>query len=160
MLLVSAPLWVRLVSRLVQASWWEGPVPAHSWLELSLAPLVSRAISRGMSRGGCGIRKSLGCLSVDEWDCVPAMLVGWPKASQHSSLQAVRWGQVLVLMLQARCQLSDEYSWICLLPSFMSHSCHRATVSPPPPQETLQDQQVGLVQAPMKSLLCPGSWCT
>ena len=36
----------------------------------------------------------------------------------------------------------------CLCP-LMSHSC------PPPPQETLQHQQVGLVQSPMGSLLLP-----
>ena len=35
----------------------------------------------------------------------------------------------------------------------MSHS------QPPPPQETLQDPQVGLAQDPMELLLCAGKTC-
>ena len=49
-----------LVSKagLVQASWQEGLVPAHWWMELGLGLLVGRAMSRGVSRGSCGLRKS------------------------------------------------------------------------------------------------------
>ena len=43
---------------LVQASWQEGLVPAHWWVELGLGLLVGRAMSRGVSRGTCGLRKS------------------------------------------------------------------------------------------------------
>ena len=32
--------------RLVQASWWEGLVSTHCWVELGLVPLVGRAVSR------------------------------------------------------------------------------------------------------------------
>ena len=32
----------------------------------------------------------------DGWGCIPALLVVWPQVSQHWSLQAVGWGQVLV----------------------------------------------------------------
>ena len=39
----------------------EGQVPSHLWVDLGLGPLVGRAISRGMSRGGCGLRKSEAC---------------------------------------------------------------------------------------------------
>ena len=55
----------------------------HWWVELSLSPLVGRAMSKGMSRGGCGFRKSLGNLYADEWDLVPALLIVWPETSQH-----------------------------------------------------------------------------
>ena len=96
MLLVSALWWVRLVQELVQASWWKGLVTAHWWVELDPVPLVGRARSSGMSRSGCEPRKTLGSLSVDMWDCVPTLLVVYPEASQHWSLQAVGWGQVLV----------------------------------------------------------------
>ena len=51
MLLLSALWWMRLSKRLVQASWWEGLVPAHWWVELGLAPLVGRAVSRGVFIG-------------------------------------------------------------------------------------------------------------
>ena len=75
-------------------------MPAHWCMELDIGPQVGRAMSRGMSRGGCGLRKSLGSLSADGWGCVPTQLVVWLVASQHWSLQAVGWGQVLVLMIQ------------------------------------------------------------
>ena len=67
----------------LEASWWEGPVPAHWWVELGLVPLVSRAISGRVFRDSCGLRKSLGSLSGDEWACVPAVLVVWAAASKH-----------------------------------------------------------------------------
>ena len=69
-------------------------MPARWWAELGLGPLVGRA----MSRGGCELRKSLGSLSADGWGCVPTQLVVWLELSQHWYLQAVGWGQVLVLM--------------------------------------------------------------
>ena len=57
---------------------WPGAgvvVPTHWWVELGLGTLVSKAVSRGMSRGGFGLRKSLGSLSANGWGCVPALLV-------------------------------------------------------------------------------------
>ena len=42
------------------------------WVDLGLGPLVGRAVSRGMSRGGDGLKKSLGSLSAEGWDCVPS----------------------------------------------------------------------------------------
>lgn len=41
--------------------WGKGPAPAHWWVEFGLGPLVGRV----MSRGGCGLRNSLGNLSAD-----------------------------------------------------------------------------------------------
>ena len=72
-------------------------------MELGLGPLVGRAMSRGMSRGGYGLRKSLGSLSADEWGCVPSLLIVWPEVFQSWSLQAVRWDLVLILITQERC---------------------------------------------------------
>lgn len=39
-------------------------------------------MSISMSRCGCRIRKCLGSLSVDGWDCVRALLIVWSEASQ------------------------------------------------------------------------------
>ena len=41
-----------------------------------------------MSRGSCGLRKSLGSVFADGQGCVPTLLVVWPEASQHWILQA------------------------------------------------------------------------
>ena len=76
---------------------------AYWWVELGLGPLVGRVMSRPVSRGGCGLRKSSGSLSAEGWGCVPTLLVVWPEASWHWTLHAAGWGQVLVLMTQARC---------------------------------------------------------
>lgn len=73
---------------------------AHWCIDLDFDPLVSYAMSRAMSRGSCGLRKSLGSLSADGWGCVPTLLVVWPEESQHWSLQAIGWNQVMVLMSQ------------------------------------------------------------
>ena len=51
--------------------------------------LVGKAMSRGESRGGCGLVKSLGCLSANGQSSVPILLIVWPEVSQHWSLQAV-----------------------------------------------------------------------
>ena len=72
------------------AGFLEGEVSACPLaVELGLGPLVGRTVSRGVSRGGFGLRKSLGNLSDVGWGCVPAQLVVWPEASQHWRLQAV-----------------------------------------------------------------------
>ena len=44
---------------------------------------MGRALKRSISRGGCGLRKSLGSLFADEWGCVPALLVVWLGGSQN-----------------------------------------------------------------------------
>ena len=71
-------------------------MPAHLWVELGLVHLVGRAKSWGMFRGSSGLWMTLCRLSADGWCCVPTLLVVWPEASQHWSLQAVGWGQVSV----------------------------------------------------------------
>lgn len=77
---------MRLVYRFVHLPSGTG---SHWWV-LDLGPLVSMTMSKGLSRGGSWCRKFLGSLSVNEWDCIPVLLVVWLKASQHWSLQAVR----------------------------------------------------------------------
>ena len=71
-------------------------MPAHWCVELCVVPLVDRATSRGVFRSGCELSTTLGSLSADGWGCVPPLLVVWPEASQHWSLQAVGWSQVSV----------------------------------------------------------------
>ena len=71
-------------------------VSAPWWVDLGLDPLVGKAMSRGVSRGGCGLRKSLGCLSASGQSSVPILLIVWPEVSQHWSLQAVWVGPGLV----------------------------------------------------------------
>lgn len=51
-------------------------------MELGLSPIVGRTVLRGMSRGGCMLRKYLGILSTDGCGCVPALFVVWPEVSQ------------------------------------------------------------------------------
>ena len=94
----------------MKASSRVGPVPAQWWVELGLGPLVGRAVSMDVSRGGYGLRKPLGSLTADGWDCVPAQLVAWPEASQHWCLQVVGWGSVFSAFLPAFvvCVLFEE----------------------------------------------------
>lgn len=56
-------------------------MPADGWVELGPGPLVGRMVSRVMSRGDCGIRKSFGNLSANGQSRVPAWVVVWPEAS-------------------------------------------------------------------------------
>ena len=50
-LLLSAPSWMKLSERLVQASWRVRLVPTHWWVELGLVPVAGRAVSGGVFRG-------------------------------------------------------------------------------------------------------------
>ena len=95
----------------------------------------------------------LGSLPAGWWGCVAALLVGCPKASRRWSLQTVVWGQVLVSKWQPPGEFMPvstlQSSTTSVLVPTVSHS-HSL-----PPQETFQDQQIGLAQAPVKSLLFP-----
>ena len=116
-------------------------------------PSGGQVVSSGVSRGGCGLRKSLESLSADEWDCIPALFVIWPEF-QHWSLQAVGWGQVSVPR-DSKC-LPPARGHVG--PFYVCHQLLWPQREPQPlplPQETLQDQQVGLGRALMKSLLLP-----
>ena len=61
----------------VLSIWWAGPCQGM-WL-----------------LGSCVLRKTLNSLFAHGLDCVPPLAV-WPEASNHWSLQAVGWDQVLV----------------------------------------------------------------
>ena len=71
-------------------------MPSLWWVELGLVPLVDRAMSSGVFWGVCQLSMTLASLSADGWGCFPVLLVVWPEAFQHWSLQAFGWGQVLV----------------------------------------------------------------
>ena len=49
-------------------------------------------MSRGVSRGGCELRKSLGSVSADGWGCVPASLTGLrcPSTGAYRPLRGAR----------------------------------------------------------------------
>ena len=146
----------------VSAGFLEGEVTACPLvMELGLCPLVGKIVPWGVSRGGWVLRKSLGSLSDVGWTYVPVQLVVWPEASQHWCLQAVGWGQVLVLMRQDGSHQSQ--CWQSRMFSNMSETSvcfpRISWSSPPSLQETIQDQQVGLAQASIRLLLCPGSQC-
>ena len=87
-------------------------------VELVHGPLMGRALLRDMFRGCCGLRKFKHPVNV--LGCTPTLLVVWSEASQHLSLQAVGWSQILDTMSPARCQPLDKYSCICFPPAFMS----------------------------------------
>ena len=70
-----------------------GAGPLGAWSRV-LGPLMGRAVSRGH----CGLRKSLDSPSAGVWGCVPTQIALWPEASQHLRLQAVKRVQVLVLI--------------------------------------------------------------
>ena len=120
-------------------------------------------MSRGMSGGGCGLRKSLGSLSADGWGCVPALLVVWPEASQHWSLQAVGWGQALVPRSQAR-RLPparvhiNDHSSVCQPPAFMI--LERATAAPCLPRRPSKTSREVWPRLLWSHCFCPQSQCT
>ena len=63
--LIPPSWWMRLFQRLVKPSWRAG---------LGLDSLMGRAVCKGVSRGGCGLRMSLGSLSSDGWGCAACLL--------------------------------------------------------------------------------------
>ena len=106
------------------ASWLMGGIGAY--------PLVSGAGS--CSSGVC-----------------TTLLIVWPEASQHWSLRAIGWGQVLASQWQPLGQLTPVSTL-----QYFFHQCScpgREPQSYPTPQETLLDKQVDLALSPVKSLL-------
>ena len=101
---------------------------ARWWMELGFVPLVDRTVSRCVFRGSCGLRNTLGSLSPDGWSCVPALLVVWPEASQHWSLWAVGWDQVLALKCRPPGSLLPVSA-----PQYIHHKCFCPWSDPQPP---------------------------
>ena len=70
-----------------------------SWLlvmTLDLIPLVGRTVLRGLFKGGCVLRMSVGRPTADDWVCLSTLFVVWPEVFQHWSLQAVGLGHILL----------------------------------------------------------------
>lgn len=114
-------------------------------VKLGLGPLLGRTVSRSISRSDCGLRKSLGSLSVDgqRLCCTPFGWLAWGIPSLETT--GCWEGQNLVLITQARClppakfQVDENSNNIChqiLWSQFHSHFLST--------QEILRDQQVSL----------------
>ena len=88
-------------------------------------------------------------LSADGWGWFPSLLVFWPEVTQHWSLPGLFSGANGGLW-EGSCQgVLPKFSAASVLVLTVRYS-HLLSL-----QETLQHQQVGLVQSPMGSLLLP-----
>ena len=89
-------------------------------------------MSRPLVRSSCGLRKCLGSLSADGWVCALTLLVVWPEGSQHWTLQAVGWGQVLM----PKCW---SPGWLMPMntPQYLYHQCSCPHSEPQPPSASL-----------------------
>ena len=110
-----------------------GTAGEYSWLFLCWAELSRTLIH----------------LSADGWGWVSFLLVVWPKATQHWSLPELFGGANGGLWEGSLQGVRPRTSAASILVLTVRHR------HPLPLQETLQNLQVGLVQSPMGSLLCP-----
>ena len=119
--------------RLMQFSWWEGLVVGKTgscFGRQGLAQLLSKTLTR---------------LSADGWSCPPFLVFLWPEMTRTSMV-----GLVVT---------SKRGHQECHQGRHSQTAATRTTVPglspswPTPPQETLQHQQVVLVQSPVESLL-------
>ena len=62
-------------------------MPVLWWVELSLVPLMGRAVSGGVFWGVCELSTTLGSLSIDGWGCVPVFLSCWLFGLRHPALK-------------------------------------------------------------------------
>ena len=60
-------------------------MPVFWWVELSLFPLMSRAVSGGLFWVVCELSMTLGSLCIDGWVCVPVLFVVWCEVSSTGS---------------------------------------------------------------------------
>ena len=93
--------------------------------------------------------KTLICLTADGWGWVPFLLVVSPEATQHWTLPRLFAGANGRLWEGSPQGVLPRTSAASVLVLTVSHN------HSPPLQETLQHQQVGLVQSPLGSLLLP-----
>ena len=109
---------------------------------------MGRAVLRSSFRGGCGLRNILGSLFSDGWGCGTAVLVAWPEALQY-------WGCFLSPDFAVKIAASRRvHTYECSLVWFPPVSLSpQWVIAAPAPCETLQDQQIGLAQASLKSML-------
>ena len=93
------------------------------------------------------LSKTLIHLTVDGWGWVPSLLVVLPEATQHWSLPGLfGWANDRLWEGSRQGVLPRTSAASVLVPTVKQSQ-------PPPLQETLQHQQVGLVQYPPGSLL-------
>ena len=95
------------------------------------------------------LSKTLIHLTADGWGWVPSVLVVWPEATQQWSLPGLFSRANGRLWESSRQGVRPRTSVASVLVPMVSHS-HL-----PPLQETLQHEQVGLVQPPLGSLVLP-----
>ena len=112
------------------------------------------AVSRDVTRGGCGLRKSLSSLMAGR-GC--SCFVVWPRGPStgaYGLLGGIRsWCQ----MAASRRAHASERSLMSPLPGSLSSQW---ASHPTPPQQTLL-RPAGMTHGPMKSVhFCPGSQCT
>ena len=60
-------------------------MPVFWWVELSLFPLMSRAMSGDVFWGVCELSMTLGSLCADGWVCVLVSFVVWYEVSSDGS---------------------------------------------------------------------------
>ena len=80
---LSSLLCVRLIQRVVHASWLEGLVPANFWMELDFFPSNGQAVTSDMYRNICKLSITLGNLFAHDCGCVSILLVVGPEVSQN-----------------------------------------------------------------------------
>ena len=97
------------------------------------------------------LSKTLIHLTADGWGWVSSLLVVWPEATQHWRLPGLFGGANDRLWEGSGQGVLPRTSAVSVLVPTVSHSHH----PPPPLQETLQHEQVDLVQSPVGSLLPP-----
>ena len=119
----------------------------------------ARLCQRMCLSGSCVFRKTLSSLSADGWSCVPTLLAVWPEASQHWSLQAVGWGQVLVRKWRPPRELTlmstpQNYLRQCPCPHGESQLPPTSAGDPP-----ILSSKSGPVSYEVITFLL-GSWCT
>ena len=95
------------------------------------------------------LSKTLIHLTADRWDWVPFLLVVWPEVTQHWSLTGFFGGANGGFWEVSHPGVLPRTSAASVL-VLMVRQSHPSLL-----QETLQHQQVGLVQFPMRSLLLP-----
>ena len=95
------------------------------------------------------LSKTLICLTADGWGYVPSLLVVCPEVTQHWSRPGL-FGGANGRLWEGSCQRVLPRTSVASVLVLTVRDSHHL-----PLQETLQHQQVGLIQSPMGSLLLP-----
>ena len=82
-------------------------MPTFSWVELSLFPLMSRAVSGGVFRSVCDFSMTLGSLCANGWVCVPLLFGVWCEAPSTGSCWLLGGAGSWIQIEASRRALSD-----------------------------------------------------